>query len=30
MPAALTATLAGEVVMAGVGAEATLEEVEGE
>jgi hypothetical protein len=30
MPAALAATLAGEVVLAGVGAEATLEEVEGE
>jgi hypothetical protein len=30
IPAALAATLAGEVVHAGVGAEATLEEVEGE
>jgi hypothetical protein len=30
MPAALVATLAGEAVMAGVGAETTLEEVEGE
>jgi hypothetical protein len=30
MPPALAATLAGEVVHAGVGAEATLDEVEGE
>ena len=30
MPETLAATLAGEVVMVGAGAEATLEEVEGE
>jgi hypothetical protein len=30
MPEALAATLAGEVVTVGAGAEATLEEVEGE